>query len=335
LQKYRSKVIEAGNDDAELQYQLGIWCVTDDNVPGDSQHYRRYHMQRAIELDPDHAQARGSLGYTKSEGKWVRSTDLMRDRGMIWHGRGWELPETVAIEDFQDAANVESKKWIREVNRLTKSVLHGSAKSQESLEALQAIRDPLAAEAIAKQLSESRGKTNQSQPMRLMWINLLGRFQNSISVQALVVAGIDEQDATVREAALKQLLEYGSGSAVATYLPMLKSNDNKLVNRAARALQWFPDPELALTYVDALVTTHTKQIAGGPGMQAGFDDQGGGGLAMGGKPKVIKTPRTNPAVYTLVKLIEPDVDHGYDEKAWQLHFSNKRTRYSGDLRRDP
>jgi hypothetical protein len=334
LQKYRSKVIEAGND-AELHYQLGIWCVTDDNVPGDSQHYRRYHMQRAIELDPDHAQARASLGYKKHEGKWVRTRDLMRDRGMISRGTGWELPEAVAIEDFQDANNVESKKWIREVNRLTKSVLIGSAKSQESLEALQAINDPLAAEAIARQLSESRGKTSQSRPMRLLWVKLLGQFQNSISVQALVITGIDEQDATVREAALEQLLKYGSGSAVATYLPMLKSNDNQLVNRAARALSWFPDPELALTYVDALVTTHTKQIAGGPGMQAGFDDQGGGGLAMGGKPKVIKTPRTNPAVYTLVKLIEPDVDHGYDEKAWQLHFANKRTAFSGDLRRDP
>lgn len=334
LQNYRNKVIESGND-AELQYQLGIWCVTDDNVPGDSQHYLRYHMQRAIELDPDHAKARASLGYKKHEGKWVRTRDLMRDRGMVWRGRGWDIPEAIAIEDFQDETNVESKKWIREVNRLTKSALNGSAKSRESLEALQAISDPLAAEAIARQLSESRGKTSQSRPMRLMWVDLLGRFRNSISVQALVIAGIDETDANVREAALKRLEEYGSSSAVATYLPMLKSNDNQLVNRAAQVLQWFPDRELALTYVDALVTTHTKQIAGGPGMQAGFDDQGGGGLAMGGKPKVIKTPRTNPAVYTLVKLIEPDVDHGYDEKAWQLHFANERTAYSGDLRRDP
>ncbi len=334
LQTYRNKVIEAGND-AELHYQLGIWCVTGDNVPGDSQQYLRYHMQRAIELDPDHAQARASLGYKKDDGKWVRTADLMRDRGMIRRGGDWELPEAVAIEDIEDAANVESKKWIREVSRLTKNVLIGSAKSQESMEALQAITDPLAAEAIARQLNESRGKQTQSRAMRLLWVKLLGRFKNSISVRALVIAGIDEQDETVREAALEQLVEYGSSTAVANYILRLKSNDNQLVNRAARALTWFPDPELALTYVDALVTTHTQQIAGGAGMQAGFDDQGGGGLAMGGKPKVIKTPRTNPAVYTLIKLIEPNVDHGYDEEAWQLHFANQRNAYSGDLRRDP
>lgn len=334
LQNYRSKVIEAGND-AELHYQLGIWCLKGDNVSGDSQHYRRYHMQRAIELDPEHVRARASLGYTKNEGKWVRSSDLMRDRGMIWQGNGWELPEAVAIEEFQDATNVESKKWIREVNRLTKSVLIGSAKSKESLEALRAIKDPVAAEAIARQFSESRENRSQGRPLRLLWVKLLGQFQNSVAVQALVLAGIEENDETVREAALDQLLQYGSSSAVATYLPMLKSNDNKLVNRAARALTWFPDPELALTYVDALVTKHTKQIAGGAGMQAGFNNQGGGGLAMGGKPKVISTPKTNPAVLTLVKLIEPNVDYGYDEKAWQLHFANQRNAYSGDLRRDP
>lgn len=334
LQEYRRRVIAAGND-AELHYQLGIWCLKDNNVPGDSQHYRRHHMRRAIELDPEHSRARASLGYTKVEGKWVRSSDLMRDRGMILRGSGWELPESVAIEEFQDATNVQSKKWIREVNRLTKSVLIGSAKSKESLEALQAINDPIAAEAIARQLSESRENRSQSRTLRLLWVKLLGQFQNSTSVRALVLAGIEETDETVREAALDQLLEYGASSAVATYLPMLKSNDNKLVNRAARALTWFPDPELALTYVDALVTKHTKQIAGGPGMQAGFNNQGGGGLAMGGKAKVISTPKTNPAVLTLVKMIEPEVDYGYDEQAWQLHFASKRNAYSGDLRRDP
>jgi hypothetical protein len=115
---------------------------------------------------------------------------------------------------------------------------------------------------------------------------------------------------------------------------MLKSNNNGLVNRAAQALSWFPDPELALTYIDALVTTHTKESAPGPGMQAGFGD-GGGTFSMGGKKTVETTTRTNPAVLSLVKAIEPSVDHGYDEQAWQLHFAGKRTAFSGDLRRDP
>ena len=122
LQKYRDMVVKAG-DDAELHYQLAIWCVTGDHVPGDSQRYKSYHMQRAISLDPEHSKARAALGYKKHEGKWIRTTDLMRDRGMISVAGGWEIPEAVAIEDFQDETNVDAKKWIREVARLTSVVM--------------------------------------------------------------------------------------------------------------------------------------------------------------------------------------------------------------------
>jgi hypothetical protein len=98
-------------------------------------------------------------------------------------------------------------------------------------------------------------------------------------------------------------------------------------------LSWFPDPELALTYIESLVTTHKQQSAPGPGMQVGFGD-GGGGLSTGGKPTVVEQRRTNPAVLALVKTIEPDADYGYDEQAWLLHFARKRSKFSGDLRRD-
>ncbi len=129
-------------------------------------------------------------------------------------------------------------------------------------------------------------------------------------------------------------LQYGAGSAVATYLQYLSSNDNKLVNRAARALTWFPDRELVLTYVDALVTTHKTELAPGPGMQVGFGG-GGGGMQMGGKKQVKVDQLTNPSVLTLVKTVVPDVDYGYDEQAWIAYIASLRTAFSGDLRRDP
>lgn len=333
LAEYRQRVIAAG-DDAEAHYQLAIWCVTGTNVPGDSQQYKRYHMARAVELDPDHTKARAALGYTRNEGKWVLTSELMRGRGMITRGGRWELPESLAIEDFQDATDVESKKWIKEVTRLVAVVTRGSAKSGEAMETLKGINDPHAAAAVARQLLESQGNQTQSRALRLLWVDLLGRFRNMTAVEALVRTGVDENDSVVRERALEKLQEYGSSSAVATYLPMLKSNDNKIVNRAARALSWFPDPELALTYIESLVTTHKRQSAPGPGMQVGFGD-GGGGLSTGGQPKVVVERRTNPAVLALVKTIEPDADYGYDEQAWLQHFANKRTKFSGDLRRDP
>ncbi|MGI9471650.1 MAG: HEAT repeat domain-containing protein [Rubripirellula sp.] len=330
LQAYLERSLLVG-DDAEGHYQMAIWCVTGGNVPGDTQRYKRYHLERAIELNPDHAKARASLGFKKQDGKWVRTSDLMQGRGMITRAGRWELPEAVAIEDMQDSTNVDAKRWLKEVKRLVAAVQRNSSKAPEALDALKAIEDPLAATAIAEQLRDSRGK--QSRAVRMMWVKLLGRFKNSVSVEALVKAGLVEDDDTIREAALDELVQYGAGSAVATYLPYLKKNDNRLVNRAARGLSWFPDPELALTYVDALVTKHTTEQAPGASINAGFGDNGGG-MQMGGKKKVYTEHIKNPSVLSLVKVIEPEADYGYNEQAWREYFASKRTSFSGDLRRD-
>jgi hypothetical protein len=333
LAEYRRLAGQTG-DDAERHYQLALWCVRSEGLAGDVQHYKRYHLQRAIELDPEHAKARGALGYTRQNGRWIRTSELMTERGMIPRSGGWELPEAAAIEDYQQAVDVDAKKWNREVRRLVSMALRGSAKAGEAMQALSEIRDPLAASAIAQQLQESREDTTQSQSLRLLWVRLLGQFHNSTSVEALVRAGLEETDAMVREAALDELVAYGSASASATYLQYLTSNDNKLVQRAARALTWFPDQELALTYIDALVTSHKTELAPGPGMQVGFGD-GGGGMQMGGKKQVQVDQVQNPAALTLVKLVIPEVDFGYDEQAWRNYIASQRTAFSGDLRRDP
>lgn len=340
LAKYRQLVIAAG-EDAEKHYQLAIWCIKNSNVPGNAQQYKRYHMRRAVDLDPDHTKARAALGFTRDEGKWILTSELMRKRGMITRGGSWELPETLALEDFRDSSDVSSKKWIREVKRLVTVISRSgtsrknSEKAAEALATLRAIEDPQAAGAIADQLLESGENNAQSREMRSEWIELLGRFKNMTAVQALVQVGVEDSDPDIREKALAKLQEFGASSAVATYLQMLKSNDNQTVNRAAQALSWFPDPELALTYVEALVTTHKQQLAPGPGMSVGFGDNGGGGLSTGGKPKVIVEKRTNPGVLSLLKVIEPDVDFGYDEQAWLNYFARTRSTFSGDLRRDP
>ena len=185
LEAYRTRATKAG-DDAEAHYQLAVWCVTGSNVPGDSKHYRAHHLQRAITLDPEHAKARAGLGYKKQNGKWIRTSDLMRGRGMISRAGRWELPESVAIEDYQQDTDVNAKKWVKEVKRLVALVLRNAKKSPEALASLQAIQDPLASTAIAAQLIDSRERGNQSRSLRMLWIRLLGTFRDAVSVKTLV-----------------------------------------------------------------------------------------------------------------------------------------------------
>jgi hypothetical protein len=337
LSAYRERAAAAA-DDAEQHYQLAIWCGG--NVPGESDFYKRFHMERAIQIDSDHSKARAWLGYKLQQGEWVLTSELMRDRGMIRRGSGWEMPEAIAISEGQQTANTETKKWIREVKRLVKvSNGRNDQKAQEAIDTLAAIVDPNAATAIAQQLKESRGDPSQRRELRQLWVDLLGRFHNRDAIEALVFAGVDEPDAVIREQALVELSKFGSQSAVATYLPMLRSSDNEVVNRAARALAWFPDSELALTYVEALVTEHKTVAPAGPAMQIGFGESSSGnssrGMSMGGKPQVTIQTKQNPAVLSLLRELETEVDYGYDEQAWLEYFASKRGQFTGDLRRDP
>lgn len=325
LAEYRRRAAIAGND-PELNYELARWCKQARLQP-----QYKYHLQRTIAVEPDHAKARAALRYVKQKGQWRLFSDVKRSEGMISVAGKWVLPEAEAMERQAKAAEVTSKQWASEIDRLRKMVERGNS---EGWQALEAIDDPLAAWGIARELQQSRDGS-QPRQLRSLWVRLLGRFKTSTSVEALVLTLLEEDDPVVRDLAIDQLHQYGQGSAVATLVPMLRSNSASEVSAAAAALTEFDaDPELAMTFVDALVTEHKKVIAPGAGTQAGFSNTGGNSFSTGGKAKVVKVPRNNPDVRALLKEIAAGVDYGYDKDQWRAHFAAQRDAYSGDLRRD-
>lgn len=325
MAEYRARAAAAG-DDAEAHYELARWCK--------GQHLLSqydHHMQRVIGIDPEHAAARAALRFVKHDGKWVPYARLQRERGMVLSKGDYALPEAVAISAAADERSLEAKRWIREVARLRGLAMRGGEAGAQALAALQAIEDPLAAEAIGKELTERGAK--QPQPLRLLWVRLLGRLRTNPALAALTKTGLDESDPVIREAAYTELEKYGRRSAILTYTPLLKSSSNKMVNNAARALTFLGDETIKLQLVDALVTEHKETVGGGPGMNVGFGN-GGGGLSMGGKPKVVSRPLKNPQVLAALRKLEPNVDHQYDEDAWRRYFAVQMAAYRGDLRRD-
>ena len=332
LQRYAAAADIAGAD-AELNYKLAAWCMRDGNVPGRKSLYRDFHYRRTIAAEPDHTAARAALGYSKPGSKWVRTDDLMRSRGMVGGSGRWRMPERILDDANAEEFEKASKREVRRIARLVALAQNNGSKSGEALAELQAISDPVSTEALVTPLL----KKETPRKLRLLLLDRVAAMRNTAGTRALVQIGLADDDDVVREAAMNALEAYplGRSSAVATYVPMLQSNDNALVNQAARALSYFPDPELDLTYTDALVTEHKQVVAPGAGMQVGFGGNGGGGLSTGGKPKVLVRQLQNPAVLSLLREIEPEANYGYDEDAWRLHFARKRSSFRGDLRRDP
>ena len=326
LAEYR-KLVAKTEQAAEAQYELAIWCKKNQLLP---QH--KFHLHQAIAEDPDHSKARAALAYVSHEGKWIRHAELQAQRGMISVSGKYRLPEEVALLDAQSESNVDAKRWNREVSRLRTAVLRGGEKGQEASAELAAIKDPTAAYAMARELIDSGAR--QPQSLRLFWIERLASFSSRPALEALVRTGIDDADYVVREKALEALQKTSPETAIANYLPMLKSNDNGLVRRAAIALTYFPNPEFAMSLVDALVTQHQREIPAGQGMNVGFGSDGSGGLSSGGKAQVITDQVNNPQVLSLLRQIEPDADFGYDQNRWRQYYAKRLSNYSGNMRRD-
>lgn len=324
LAEYREKVA-ATPADAEQHYELARWCKQ--NLLN-AQY--RYHLQVTIKLDPDHSRARTALGYANDEGRWIRLTELQKSRGLIAVGGKYRLPAEVMITQNQADAETKSKAWQLEVMRLKKLVARGGDRAAEAQAAIAAINDPFAATAFAKELHD----TTQSRESRLFWLQKLAAIANPTALEALAKVGLADPDAVIREQALEVLREKSPALAIANYLPLLRSSDNAKVRNAAFALSYFPDPELAVPLIDALVTEHKKVKPASDQTSVGFNNFGGGGMSTPGKAQTIVMRVENLPVLTLLRQIEGDVNYGYDQIRWRQHIAAKLSGYQGDMRRD-
>jgi HEAT repeat protein len=76
-----------------------------------------------------------------------------------------------------------------------------------------------------------------------------------------------DPDPNIRDACLDELKRFGTRQAVWRFQALLKSADNKQVNRAGACLAVLKDPEATQSLIDALVTEHKYlyQTGGSPG----------------------------------------------------------------------
>ncbi|MEO9595771.1 HEAT repeat domain-containing protein, partial [Rhodopirellula bahusiensis] len=326
LNEYRRQVVEAGQD-GQAHYELATWCRKNNLLQ-----QRKYHLIRTIDLLPDHPNARAALGYTKRDGKWILTEVWRRNQGLVKDRKGqWVLPEVVAWRENADVNDKTAKRWIKTVKQLLSKILRGDA---EAMVELKAINDPLASRAIAKELIDSQKRGSSWRPVRMVWLQKLMEFRTGAAVEAIVKTGLLESDDVIREEALRWLQSNEPSSAIATYMPWLKSNNPQQVKAAARALSFFPNSESAFAYIDALITIEERTQQVGGGSRAGFDNTGGGGFSQGSKQVVVKKPHRHPEVLQLLRSIAPDVDFGYDKSAWKNYFAQLRSPPRSDLRRD-
>lgn len=290
---------------------------------------REFHLEEILKLDPEHEQARHGLGYSRVDGRWVKTDEYMRSRGYVLDRAAWRLPHELAIEERKRKFELAQKDWKRNLKRWRSWL--GGKRGLEGQREIQNVDDWRAAAPMVEMLDRETTRDG-----KLLWIDVLGRLNTHDAWAALVRYSVEDDDPRVRERCLSLLQESGSHGAVRAYIQMLGSDDNVRVNRAAIGLGRMQDPSAVPALIDHLITQHKtvqqSAPAGGLGpIGASFSNNGGAGLNAGNSTKVVEADVYNQDVRSALVSITNQRFHDPDD--WRAWYEETHTPKGVNLRR--
>ena len=128
----------------------------------------------------------------------------------------------------------------------------------KALRNLRKIDEPLAARPLAELLDE----TDELPQLKLLYMEVLGRFRGLTSTNAFIRRVMTDPDIEVRERAIDHLKHRGAAEAVTVLINSLKSKKNAVVNRAAWGLGELNDATAIPALIEAL--NNKAQVSGQP-----------------------------------------------------------------------
>ena len=314
-------------DTVEGHLKMAQWCQ-DQKLTKE----RRWHLERIVELDPNHSDARAALGYLRSGGQWVTREEMMGARGMIVYKGRYRTRQEIEIWEEERKHELATREWATKIKRW-RGWLEGE-KSATARQSFKAIKDPYAIPALAAYLQQ-----NERASIKILLIETLAQIPSPAALKVLVQCSLQDPDNEVRLTAQEYVVKSQAHDAVNMYIVALKSKDNNEVNRAARALGELDNPAAIEPLFDALVTEHKYKVVTGqaPGsMTTTFRPGGGGGGGLsfnGDGPKIIKNQQRNPEALNALLVLTGENYH-YDVSGWKRWYANKQRSTTINARRD-
>jgi hypothetical protein len=88
LEQYREIAAQADAATMRDQMRLADWC-RDNNLTD----YEKYHLARALALEPENLHIRARLGYVEHRGRWLTKSEEMFERGFVKFKGKWLTPQ--------------------------------------------------------------------------------------------------------------------------------------------------------------------------------------------------------------------------------------------------
>ena len=328
-------------DTVDGQWELAEWCRL--NRLGRE---RAVHLERIIQLDPEHRAAHRGLDHVFEDGAWLPREELMQRKGYVRYKGRYISREERDLHAKSDAQRQREREWYRRI-RLWHKRLTGrdAGRRSEALAEFRQIRDPAAIDGLTRIMSG-----DSSDEVRRLMIDVLDRIPGNEPVAALVRQSIYDSSRELRSDALHAIDEQQFSPAVDLYVRELGHSLNPVVRRAAKSLATVGDRRVVPQLIEALVTRHRYRVRVADTASIGFGTDGS--FRFGPQPVRIPAEidlmlRTGqlpdgvivltPPGTTRTKLVTVSYDHrnkevlsllralteedfGYDERTWRMWY---------------
>lgn len=263
--------------------------------------------------------------------------ELMSDRGFVRYRGSWRTVQEIELIERAERANLAQKEWNGRLERLRKQ-LDRSGQADQAAEEIREIADPFAVPALAAAVA--------AEPVfrvRSLYVEALGRIRSADALATLAVVAVDHADPETRIAAVERLVAIGPQPVLPMIVAALASPDNARINRAAEAIGRLvgesPSGDSARgglvgALIAALETQHMAIVGDGTpeGSTTATFTPAGGGLAVGGGAKRVKTTLRNERVLeTLVTITGANFE--WNAAAWRAWLASREAPPDYDPRR--
>ncbi len=333
-------------DTVDGQWELAQWCRDRRLLSR-----RRDHLERIVELNPQHEEARRGLGHQQYDGQWMSREEYMKSQGQVLYRGRYVFPQELEqIKDDRQAEEAQ-REWHKKV-KMWHTWITGERVElrKKAYDELTGITDSQAIPALSQ-----RFRDHQQSSLREMYVEILGRMQSPESLQALIYQAAFDSQPHVRSAAVAAIPEQQHNDAIAAFVRGLKSELNVVVGRSATALAQLGNDQVVPQLIDALVTTHRYRVVVTDNSNTiGFAANGGpmpltsglppdlelqlmtGQLPYGAvvipphdpgaelrkKTKIVKRTQKNAAVLQALKTLTNE-DFSYNRDRWRLWWAEK------------
>jgi hypothetical protein len=314
-------------DTVEAHWELAEWCRENKLVA-----QLKLHLDRILELDPNHEKARIAAGFRQQDGEWMTRDDVMASRGMVMYEGRYVTKQHVELLERQKEAKTVEADWGNQIERLRRSLTGRNEDRIVNARAeLQAIRDPAAAEAVVNAL-----RREKEPGLKRLWLEVASRLDHQVAVDALVDRSLADPDEEIRYQALEYLVKSRRPGLAVPYIRALKNRDNEIVNRAGAALGQIGDADAIGPLIEALITTHKFKVSdANPDQHAyAFSKDSSAFSFGGGGPQVVNQELRNPAVLNSLIMLSGGASFDYDQDAWRRWLAAQAKQRAVDVRRD-